>query len=128
MPFTAQDLLLTEERKTQLTAALANLGVPDPLAKVIAESVSEVARLTRGYELDEITTHGWVRVLTLERAYLAAELGVPEDIANAAKAARDELGAIAAGRRPNLPLAAAPSSPTPGSGAYGTNTRVSLRI
>jgi hypothetical protein len=128
MPFTSQDLLLTEERKTQLTAALANLGVADPLAKVIGEAVSEVSEMTRGYVIAESRTNGWTRILSLEKAYLAAELGVPEDISNSADAVRKELAAIASGNRPNLPLTEAPEVPSTGSGKWGGDTKIGLRI
>jgi uncharacterized membrane protein len=126
MAFTIQDLLLTEERKAQLVAALANLGVADPLAKVVAEAAADVARSTRGYLIDEAASNGWVRVLALEKAYLAAELNVPSDIIKAAIAARDELAAIAAGKRPNLPLAN--TGETAPSGTWGGETRIGLRL
>jgi hypothetical protein len=128
MPFTVQDLLLTEERKTQLTAALANLGVADPLGKIVGEASADVARLTRGYVIEESSVNGWIRVLALERAYLVAELGVPEDMATAADAAREELAAIASGRRPNLQLAAAPSTAPVSSGSWGSSPKVPIRL
>ncbi len=127
MPFTASDLLLTEDRKAQLTAALANLGVADPLGKLIGEAVADVARLTRGYAVDEQSVNGWVRVLALERAFLAAELGVPKDITEAAKAAREELAAIARGDRPNLPLTEASVTPPVNAGTWGSGTKIELR-
>ena len=127
MPCSASDLLLTEDRKAQLTAALANLGVADPLGKLIGEAVADVARLTRGYVVDEQSVNGWVRVLALERAFLAAELGVPKDIMEAAKAAREELAAIARGDRPNLPLAEASVTPPVNAGVWGSNERIAIR-
>lgn len=128
MPFTVQDLLLTEERKTQLTAALANLGVADPLGKIVGEASADVVRLTRGYVIEEASVNGWIRVLALERAYLVAELGVPEDMATAADAAREELAAIASGRRPNLQLASAPPTAPVSSGSWGSNSKVAIRL
>lgn len=126
MAFTLQDLLLTEERKAQLVAALANLGVADPLGTVITEASADVARSTRGYLVDEAASNGWVRVMALEKAYLAAELNVPADIAKAALAAREELSAIAAGKRPNLPLAI--GGETAPSGTWGGETRIGVRL
>lgn len=127
MAFTVQDLLLTEERKTQLTSALANLGVVDPLGKVITEAAADVARYIRGYVVADDSQNGWIRVIALEKAYLAGELGVPEDIASAAKAAREELAAIARGDRPNLPREDLGATPDPNAGAWGSATKLTLR-
>ena len=127
MSFAVRDLLLTDGRQAQLTEALANLGVDDPLTVLIAEAQAEVTRLIRGYDIDDASVNSWVRVLTLEKAFTAGELGVPEDIAAAAKAAREELQAIAAGKRPNLPLTEAPATPGLGAGNWGSADKVTLR-
>ena len=95
---------------------------------MIDEAVADVARWTRGYVIEEASSKGWIRVLALEKAYLAAELAVPEDIARAAKDSREELAAIARGARPNLPLAEASETPPTGAGAWGSETKIALRI
>lgn len=130
MPFGVADLLLTDERLAQFTAALENVGIADPLVVVIQEAQAEVDRWTLGYLLDDASKAPWIRVLALHKAYLAAELGVPEDIQTAVDAAIAELTAIAAGKRPNLPLAPAdpdaPDQPT-AAGDWGSETKISTR-
>ena len=126
MTFTVQDLLLSEERAEQLTTALANLGVADPLEKVVVEATAEVDRFTAGYLIPDDAKAGWIRILALHRAFLAAELPVPEDVETAVKAALEELTAIAEGKRPNLPLAPTdPDDPvTTAAGDWGSRPKV----
>ena len=129
MAFTVQDLLLSEERAAQLVAALANLGVDDPLQKVVDEAIADVSRYVAGYVISEAARAGWTRVLALHRAYLSAEMTVPEDIQTAFEAVIEELTAIAEGKRPNLPLAPTdPGAPVvTAAGDWGSQTRVSTR-
>ena len=119
---TPAQLLLTDERQTQLTAALANTGLDDPLAQCIAEAAADVARLTAGYVIADESLAGWTRALALWKAFTIAELGVPEDIEKAYDAAVAELRDIAQGRRPNLPHAEA--SPAADAGAWGSQRRI----
>jgi len=124
---TTADLLLTEERQAQLTAALENLGVADPLAVLLAEAQADVARYTRGYDLDQASLDSWTRALTLYKAFLAAEAGIPKDIEAAYKDALAELTAIARGERPNLVKEQATPAATVGVGGWGSATRITLR-
>lgn len=124
---TTDDLLLTEERHAQLTAALENLGVADPLAALLAEAEADVARYTRGYEIGQSSLDSWARALTLYKAFLAAEAGIPKDIEAAYKDALTELTAIAKGERPNLVKEQATPAATVGIGGWGSATRLTLR-
>lgn len=127
MPFTVDKLLLTETRKSQLTVALANLGVADPLGSLISEAVSEVNRFTAGYVIDENSLNGWIRTITLYKAYTVAELGVPEDLTKAFEVAMKELSDIAAGKRPNLPTTPVDEETPSPTGGWGSETKITIR-
>ena len=58
-------------------------ALADLAAAPTTEAAADVARLTAGYVIAEASVNGWIRVLSLEKAFLAAELGVPKDIAEA---------------------------------------------
>jgi hypothetical protein len=121
---TIDQLLLSADRSAQLTAALSNLGVEDPLGTCLAEASSDVARLTAGYVIDESSTNGWIRALTLYKAY--GLVGpVPTDIKLQCDEVVKELTAIAKGERPNLERAQAGTNPT--AGAWGGEERLKMR-
>jgi hypothetical protein len=127
MAFTVDQLLLRPDRKAQLTKALANLGVADPLALVITEATADVARYLTGYVVAESSQHGWIRAIALWKAHVAGELEVPADIQKAYDEAIEELTAIAEGKRPNIPKTPASETPTASSGAWGGETKIPLR-
>ncbi len=127
MAITPEQLLLTDERRTQLTAALTGTGMATPLETLITEAESEVARLTRGYVIPEASQQAWARALTLWRAFVVAELGVPDDVKAGYEAAMEELTAIAEGRRPNLEREDLTPGATTG-GRWGSSDRIALRI
>jgi len=102
MAFTDNDLLLSADRAAQLTRALANIGVADPLQYLCDEAAADVARLTTGYVIDANALRGFIRSLALFRIYGYAG-PVPKDIQAAYDSAKAELEAIAGGKRPNLP-------------------------
>lgn len=102
MAFTDDDLLLSADKVTQLTKALSNMNVADPLQYLCDEASADVARLTTGYVLDDNSVRGFIRALALYRIYGYAG-PVPLDVQKAYDAASAELQAIASGRRPNLP-------------------------
>lgn len=115
---TPTDLLLTDERSGQLTAALANVGVEDPLQMCIDEAEAEVARYTTGYTLEEASVASLVRDLALGKAYALCG-PMPADIKTRYDNARDELIAISKGERPNL----APAD-TSGTGSWGSRDKI----
>ena len=78
MPFTVSDLLLTEEKLSLLTAALANTGQSDPLGTAIAEAESTVARHTAGFALGDSDSKSLVRRIALRNAYAIAGPVPPE--------------------------------------------------
>ena len=122
MAFTVDQLALTDDRKEQLQAALANSTVADPLAQAIAEAVSEVSRLTAGFVIAEASLNSWTRKIALWNAFVIAELSVPEDIQTAYDDTMKELRAIAAGDRPNVPRVT--TTPAPGKGSWGSNAKI----
>jgi hypothetical protein len=122
MAFTVAQLALTDDRKQQLEAALANSELEDPLEQAIAEAVSEVSRLTAGFVIEEASLNSWTRKVALYNAFVIAELGVPEDIKDAYDDTMEELRAIAGGKRPNLPRVEA--TPAPGKGSWGSAEKI----
>lgn len=124
MALTVDQLLLTDDRKTQLIAALANTGEDEPLERCIAEAEADVARYTAGFTIAQSSLDGWARIIALWKAYLLAELGVPEDIALAYKDAKEELTAIAEGKRPNLPRPTDADTPAPSTGNWGSREKI----
>lgn len=126
MALTVDQLLLTDDRKTQLIAALENTGEDEPLERCIAEAEADVARLTAGYTIAQSSLDGWARVIALYKAFLAAELGIPEDIATAYKDVKEELTAIAEGKRPNLPREEDDdeTTPSPSTGSWGSKDKI----
>lgn len=112
------DLLLTDDKLSQLTAALSNLDSSgDPLQTCINEAVAEVARLTAGYTIDAACLTSWQRALALHKAYGLCG-PVPADVVKLYEEARTELIAIARGERPNLPKA--DTSTSTGKGSWGS--------
>lgn len=97
MAFVTADLLLTEEKLAQLTAALANSGQTDPLGTSIAEAESTVARYTAGYDLGEDDRKALVRRVALFNAYAWAG-PVPDEISKAYDKAMEELRDIRDGK------------------------------
>jgi len=120
---TTSQLLLTDDRQAQLTSALANTGLADPLGKCLSEAEADVARFTAGYAIAQDSLDGWTRAIALWKAFTVAELGVPDDIQKAYDAALAELKDIALGKRPNLPRSE--PVPTPNPGAWGSAARIS---
>lgn len=108
---TADDLLLPTAELTQLVAALANTGVPDPVSRALAEAEALVAQYTGGYELPEAWRQRLARPLAIQQLY--GLLGrVPESHRTAAETARRELEAIRDGKFRELVPADPRPSPT----------------
>jgi hypothetical protein len=125
MAFTESNLLLTDDKKAQLTAALSNGDVADPLGTCIAEASSDVARLTAGFVLDDNSINGFTRALALFKAYSLCG-PVPDDIQKQYDDAIKELNSIARGDRLNIPRVPAPATPqnTSATGSYGGAKRI----
>lgn len=123
MAFAESNLLLTEKKLTQLTAALANTGVDDPLATCIAEATADVARLTAGFILDEASTNGFIRALALFKAYSLCG-SVPDDVDKQYDNAMKELNSIARGERPNLPRVPEAGGGTQSTGGWGSQDKI----
>lgn len=126
MAFSTNDLLLSADRSAQLTKALANLGVADPLLYICEEAAADVARMTTGYVLDEASMRNFVRSLALFRIYAKAG-PVPEDVQRDYDSALKELEAIAKGERPNLPKVPVEGQATI-VGKWGSKTYVAGRL
>jgi hypothetical protein len=125
MAFTEDQLLLSADRAAQLTKALATETVADPLQVLCDEAAADVARMTAGYVLDDLSLGNFTRSLALYRAYSKAG-PVPMDVQTDYDAATKELEAIASGKRPNLPRAEAGTNPP--SGQWGGATKVIGRM
>lgn len=123
MAFTESNLLLTERKLTQLTAALANTDIPDPMATCIAEATADVARLTAGFILDDASINGFIRALALFKAYSLCG-PVPDDVNKQYDNAMKELNSIARGERPNLPRVPEAGGGTQSSGGWGSETKI----
>ena len=126
MAFTVDQLLLKDDRKAQLIAALAGTGQADPLGKCISEAVADVVRLTKGYVVDQDSLDGWTRNIALWKAYTAAENEMPANIKDAHDSALKELSAIAAGQRPNLPRVELTNAPAVSTGQWGGNQKIQI--
>lgn len=121
---TTADLLLDGERLDQLTAALTNAGVTEPLPRCIAEAEAEVGLYITGYTIPQLVRDGWTRALALQRAYQI--LGqVPPDVKAGADGALAELKAVAEGKRPGYPRTEAGTNPA--TGAWGGESKFDQR-
>ncbi len=127
MAFSTDQLLLPEDKASQLEKGLATLGVDDPLQYLCDEAAADVARLTTGYLLDESSIRTFIRSLALYRIYTTANVPPSKAIEDNYKYANDELGAIASGKRPNIAKQAV-ASVTPIAGSSGSSAKINGRI
>lgn len=124
MAFTKYDLLLDAAKLAQLTKALANTGVADPVQSCVNEGIAEVERLTSGYVIADAAKYGWIRALALFKAYSLAG-PVPEDVQKQYDGAIKQLEAIATGAVKNLPVAASESGSNAGAaGKWGSGEKI----
>jgi len=116
---TPDQLLLTAERQTQLTQALSNAGIANPLPVLIAEAEARLDLELAGLTIPEELRVALVRALTLHEAY--ALVGpVPKDIAQLYQQAREQLAAITRRADPIL-------SDDPRAGLRGGDSPIGLR-
>lgn len=122
---TVHDLLIPDAELSQLTTALANAGVVQPLDDIVAWAEQVVADHSIGYTLAPLRIQGFVRDLTIWRAYTLAG-AVSENQTKAYDAAMRELRDIRDGK---FPLPASTTAPVPAakSGNWGSNTKLCLR-
>lgn len=128
MAFDKEQLLLSPDKAAQLTKGLQTLGVDDPLQYVCDEAAADVARLTLGYVIDEVSQRTFIRALAVLKAYTYANVPPPLAVKEANDAAWEELQAIAAGKRPNLPRVDEPEGGNPATGSGGSKTYVPGRM
>jgi hypothetical protein len=117
MAFAESDLLLGDDKLTELKAALSTVGVDAPLQVCIDEAMAEVTRLTAGFVLEEASLDRFIRALALQQAYTLAG-PVPVEVQKLYDDVVAELTAIARGDRPNLPVAE--TDPAQPSAAWGS--------
>lgn len=121
---TVHDLLIPDAELSQLTTALANAGVVQPLDDIVAWAAQVVADHTIGYTLSTIRIQGFVRDLTIWRAYTLAG-AVSENQTKAYEAAMRELRDIRDGKFPLPPATVA--TPPANAGNWGSHTKLCLR-
>lgn len=81
--FDITKLLLTADRQSQLTAALANATETTPLVTIIAEAEARVTEEVGDLTLSQSILDSLIRSIALYQAYTVAEGPVPEDIKDA---------------------------------------------
>lgn len=125
MTFTVADLMLTDQVQGELEAALANVGLAQPLDQCIAEAQAIVADYIAGYVVSDDRQKDLVRAIALWKAFSIAGQGkAPEgyragyDEAMAwLKDARDGKFALVEDEEADDPAA---------SGAWGSQTRLAM--
>lgn len=120
--FVEGDLQLSADKVAQFTAALATGDVADPLQQLCDEAAADVARLTAGYTLDNLSISNFIRAIAVWKAYSNSNTPVPDDVTTNYKAVNSELQSIARGERPNLPKVA-DAALSSRAGAIGTGTK-----
>jgi hypothetical protein len=122
---TAIDLLLPDDELTQITGALENLGIADPISQKCAEVAELFAQYTARYVIGDENAKRLQRPLIIYELY--ALIGAAtETIAASKDAALQELRDIRDGKFPNLELAEEqPSSPA-GRAAWGSKIKIAF--
>lgn len=100
--FTDDNLLLSADKVTQFTAALATGAIPDPLQQLCDEAAADVGRMIAGYNVDVTSISNFIRAIAVYNAYVNSGTEAPPDVTNRYKYVMEELAAIAEGKRPNL--------------------------
>jgi hypothetical protein len=126
--FLKSDLLIPQDRITQITDALKNDTVPDPMTVVITEQKRKVDNLTAKYTIDDDWYRSLVRPLVMYHLYASGSIGaMPKEVAEAYEKVNAELAAINKGEHPGLaqddPL---PSEARPSTAGWGSNTKLKL--
>lgn len=120
MAFSKSKLLLTADREAQLTAALANATVTDPLTTICAEQEARITLALGEYTVATALQESIIRAFALHHAYSLAEGSIPADIAALYEDAQKQLAAIQA--------ASDPTSTTSNlAGASGSRTAFAMR-
>lgn len=119
MPLTKTDLLLKDDELAQLTEALENLGIADPITQKAAEVAQLFTQYTARYVVGVENAKRLQRPIIIYELY--ALLGAATATITASKdAALQELRDIRDGKFANLELAAEQPDNVAGHGAWGS--------
>jgi len=127
-PFTKNDLLMPQARIDEITDALKNDVVTDPIAVVIAEQKQKVDSYTGKYAIGDEWYRSLVRPLVIYELYATGSIGsMPDAVKDAYAAKIKELELIRDGKHPDLPHDdPLPSEVRPPSADWSSNTRLRL--
>lgn len=126
MTFAPADLLLTDEVQGELTQALTNAGMVQPLEQCIAEAQAVVTDYTAAYSIADDRERGWVRAIALWKAFTISGQGkVADAYQKSYDLAMEELKDVRDGKFALAPSAVAPEPEQVGT--WGGTTRISLR-
>lgn len=122
--FTAEDLALGLRELEKLKLALANRGLTERLAQVIADAVAQVDLYTQGYTLTEAHYRRLVRGLAVYEAYRLAA-GATEEHRKGYDDALKEITAIRDGKFPGLATSEQEAGETaPARGNWGSRDKI----
>ena len=122
---TKTDLLLKDDELAQLTEALENLGIADPIAQKAAEVAQLFAQYTARYIIGEENAKRLQRPIIIYELY--ALIGAASRTIEASKdAALQELKDIRDGKFPGLELAESQPEHVAGAGAWGSKTQITF--
>jgi hypothetical protein len=127
-PFTKNDLLMPQTRIDEITDALQNALMTDPIAVVIAEQKQKVDSYTGKYAIGDEWYRSLVRPLVVYELYATGSIGsMPDAVKDAYAAKIKELELIRDGKHPDLahddPL---PSEVRPSLANWSSNTKLKL--
>ncbi len=127
-PFTKNDLLMPQTRIDEITDALQNALMTDPIAVVIVEQKQKVESYTAKYAIGDDWFRSMLRALVVYELYATGSIGSMPDAVKEAYAAKiKELELIRDGKHPDLahddPM---PSEVRPPSADWSSNTRLRL--
>lgn len=122
MAFTVTDLKLAADKLAQITKALGGAASSTTdLQDLCDEAAADVARLTTGYVIDDLSAVNFTRAIVLFRAY--GYIGpIPKDVQANYDAVMKELEAIAKGERPKLEQTTSQAAQSTGN--WGSKTRL----
>lgn len=123
MAFTESDLLLSDQVLVQVSEALVNSGIADPITRAIAEQVQKVADYTLRYTIPEARQKRLVRPLVIHQ--LHSLLGqVSSAMQTEYDAAMKELEGIRDGKFGDLSLNESAVGLASAPAAWGSETKI----
>lgn len=121
----ASDLLISDTRITQITNALRNTTITDPISVEITRQIDKVDSYTSQYVLAANRYKRLVRALVMYELYATGSLGTPPaDIKPAYEAAMKELEDIRDGKFDDLELADPADTGVGEGGNWGSETKI----